>query len=321
MIISQLNGGLGNQLFQYAFGRTIALKNKTYLIIDKTRFGPQGTISNIDEQSSLGLDLITRIKKKLRNFKKRYYSLGKLDHYHIDTVRTYGLKYFNIQEKELNWAIILGLRIKKKLGLSINIIDKEHEQSFNIQNLEIKNNSYLIGYWQSPKYFNDMKDKLTEELSVSTSPNKYNKKILHSIKNESSVSIHVRRGDYIKHQTHNQNFGTCDMEYYNRSISYIKDKVPNASFYIFSDDPDWAEEYINVQGSKRFISRNDQSLDYEDLRLMYSCKHNITANSTFSWWGAYLNQNKNKIILTPKLWFINPSWSDKDLVPNEWIRI
>lgn len=321
MIITQLNGGLGNQLFQYAFSRKIAIQNKTSLIIDRTRFGRLGGAPIPEQINTSEIDLFSKIKWKLRNLKKWYFTLGKQGHYHIDTLRKYGLGNFNINAKELNWFEILKIRINKKLGLKIVIVDKESEQAFNQDNLHILNNSYLIGYWQSPKYFDDIKQVLQKELMVIKEPSNYNKDILKKILNTESVSLHVRRGDYVQHKVHNNNYGTCDLDYYNSSIKYIKSKTNNPSFYIFSDDPDWAEQNIDVGDSEKFVSRNDQFNDYEDLRLMYNCKHNITANSTFSWWGAYLNNNHNKIVLTPKSWFKNPNWSDKDLVPEEWTRI
>ena len=135
-----------------------------------------------------------------------------------------------------------------------------------------------------------------------------------------SVSLHVRHGDYVTNADTNSFHGVCSLDYYKNAVSKIKQEMP-LPFFIFSDDIIWAKENLDFIGNMTFIEYNGATPDHEEMYLMSLCQHNIIANSSFSWWGAWLNQNPNKIIIAPQNWFNDVSLDTKDLIPNEWIRL
>ena len=135
------------------------------------------------------------------------------------------------------------------------------------------------------------------------------------------MSLHVRRTDYVQNALTNKIHGVCDQDYYASCVRYIGDQVSNPHFFIFSDEPQWAKDNLMFDFPMTVVDCNDASRNYEDLRLMSTCKHNIIANSSFSWWGAWLNSNPNKIICAPKQWFTDSTRNTKDLIPSNWIRL
>ena len=293
MIIVQLNGGLGNQMFQYALGRNLSNKNKSNLKVD--------------------ISFFSTVK--------------------VDTPRVYELHKLSVNEEFATAEDILDLK-SRRLNLLHKVINKldegrikytikEPNLLFHPSILNVRSSTYLQGYWQSEKYFLRIRDILLKDFQVRIEPDDYNSDLLGKVGSSNSVSIHVRRGDYISNSSAQKVHGTCTLEYYQDSIEYIKSKIENPIFFIFSDDPDWAEKNINTKGSTKYVSRNSSDKNYEDLRLMNSCKHNIIANSSFSWWGAWLNQNTDKIVIAPKRWFADDKMEAQatDIVPKSWIRL
>ena len=134
------------------------------------------------------------------------------------------------------------------------------------------------------------------------------------------MAIHVRRGDYINDKKTSLVHNVCDLNYYERAIDVIKAQVNNPTFFVFSDDIEWAGENLPVNPNARYVS-NLEGEDYEELILMSMCEHNIIANSTFSWWGAWLNQNPNKIVIAPKQWLVNKTSAELDILPKDWLKI
>ena len=115
--------------------------------------------------------------------------------------------------------------------------------------------------------------------------------------------------------------GACDLEYYNKSIEYLNNKIDSLVFIIFSDDTKWAKENIKISNKTIFVDHNKDEKAWLDMQLMSKCNHNIIANSSFSWWGAWLNRNENKIVISPKRWFNSSNNNTKDLLPNSWIKL
>lgn len=139
------------------------------------------------------------------------------------------------------------------------------------------------------------------------------------IKDQITVSVHIRRGDYL--QGNNLNYhGICGMDYYQNAIEYLQKKEKNLTFVFFSDDIERVKENF-AMGSAYFVDRNVGKDAWQDMQLMSLCKHNIIANSSFSWRGAWLNANPEKIVIAPKHWFANPELTDQDIVPESWIRL
>jgi hypothetical protein len=150
---------------------------------------------------------------------------------------------------------------------------------------------------------------------------KSKQEIINEIMDTNSVSLHVRRGDYLINPRAKQLLVVCDAEYYLKSVEIMSSKVERPHFYIFSDDIKWAKENIIMPFKTTFVGENGPRKSYEDLRLMSLCKHNIIANSSFSWWGAWLNENPNKIVIAPKQWFRSSEKDTKDLIPESWLKI
>ena len=295
MIIVQLTGGLGNQLFQYAMGRAISLQSceKLYLDItsyswDKLRtyaltpFSISAEIalkSDVEALKQMKPFLIDRILAKLKGEKIPYYKLPFI--------------------KEQSFAC-----------------------DFNFTSFR-KKNIYIEGYWQSEHYFKSIRSHLVNELCISrTNFSLQGQKYKVQIEKDSySVSIHVRRGDYVSNSLTTDFHGLCDISYYQDAIKKISMDVPNPTFYIFSDDKDYVKEIFHTLNDVVFIEY--VPFDFEELLLMSYCKHNIIANSSFSWWGAWLNMNKYKIVIAPNRWFANKEMNDTNryLIPENWFKL
>ena len=174
--------------------------------------------------------------------------------------------------------------------------------------------SYFEGHWQSEKYFKSIEETIRKQFQFKQSSlNKETLQLSEEIKNTNSVSIHIRRGDYL-------NFpqcAVCDIEYYRKAIDYIKGKIIEPTFFIFSDDIDWCKQNLQIKNSF-FVNFNQGNDSWQDMYLMSQCKHNIIANSTFSWWGAWLNDNPDKIVISPHQWFKNDATGD--IIPDNWIK-
>ena len=285
-VIVCLEGRCGNQLFQYAAARAVAIKNNSELIIDTrmtTDAGGQWQYSlnhfNISARIAKPSELPPHRSKKIR------YRLW----------RKYGNNPKYIKEH------------------GHNIRNNEHVYSASA-------NSYLEGYFQSEKYFIDISKIIRKELTIITPPLQYNKIMLDRIVNENAISLHVRRGDYLLPHW-SRWFAKCGNDYYNAAISYITRYIKSPIFYIFSDDPKWVKGNIQINYPVIVSENNQNDLHYEDLRLMSSCKHNIIANSTFSWWGAWINTNPDKIVIAPQSWYSSTGPENPDIVPQSWIRL
>ena len=287
MIISKIIGGIGNQLFQYAIARSLAEKYNCNFKIDNTSFFSTYKLHKYNLNNFNIIENLTS-KKNIEIFKQA--------------------KKKNILNK-LN--IILG---NKK-----NKYKKEKGLSFNKRNMKITPPLYLEGYWQDERYFRGIRDILIKEITLKKPLE--NTSNLENIKNTNSVSIHIRRGDYVNNPKTLKKHGICSLEYYREAIELIKEKINDPHFFIFSNDVEWVKENLKIE--KMFTLSGANYTDCEELILMSKCKHNIIANSTFSWWAAWLNQAKDKIIIAPKQWFnnVDRNKQTKNLIPKSWIKI
>ncbi len=293
MITTKITGGLGNQMFQYAVGRALSLKNNTELKLDVSVFD---------------------------TYRLHEYSLEKLS-----TTRNYTTKkdlpwYENVSS---NRYIDFILQKIKSLAAPYN---KNHFrengfESFNEKVLTLPYNTYLDGYFQSDKYFREYVDIIRSDFEVSIPASSENAEMIKLIQNVNAVSLHIRRGDYLKNSNTQALHGLCNAEYYKNAVAYIAEKIENPVFFIFSDDIDWAKENMKTGFEQHYIDFNDASQNHEDIRLMKNCKHHIIANSTFSWWGAWLNPSEEKIVTIPSVWFAGYTYDTRDLYPDRWIKI
>ena len=148
-----------------------------------------------------------------------------------------------------------------------------------------------------------------------------NKELLSLIRTVNSVSLHIRRGDYVSNPDTNSALGTCSLEYYRHCIEHIASNVENPHFFLFSDDINWVRDNLKIKYPTTVVDGNSADTNYADLHLMSNCKHNIIANSSFSWWGAWLNNNPDKIIIAPKIWFANSPLTPKEIIPENWLKL
>lgn len=289
MIISHIIGGLGNQLFQYAVGRRLSLTLKVPYKIDTSAY-------------------------------KTY----PLSHYELD--------HFAIQAEVANdreaatadvMRLLPGQTAKDILSRLTGMphYRREEKMTFDPAILALSDNNYLTGYWQSEKYFADCIPQIRQDLTFVDPIVGQDQALLAEIAATNAVMIHVRRGDYVTNQTFNNILGTCSLEYYRQSVEYIAQRVKNPHFYVFSNDAAWTKANLIIDYPTTYITHNPSDQPQADLRLMAACKHFIIANSTFSWWGAWLSTHPEKIIIAPKRWFNDPSYDATDLVPESWIRL
>lgn len=276
----KLKGGMGNQMFQYALGRKLAISNKT----------------------SLGLDvgfLLDATPKK--NFTHRNFDLDVFS-IEAEIVSKFSTPSFLDRIRKFFW---------KKEG-------EEKAFSYDKTILDLKDGVYLDGYWQSPKYFSDIKDLLQKDFTLRKSLSEKTQKLQEEINAGSSVCIHVRRGDFVGNSLHGIGIG---QDYYNKGIEYISSKTVIDKLYVFSDDIEWCQKNLSFSHPVFFVS--DEYVEEKargHFALMRSCKHFVIANSTFSWWAAWLALNENKIVIAPEKWFSNKSINTSDLIPASWIR-
>jgi len=292
MIITKLKGGLGNQLFQYAIGRRLAEDQNSELKFD---------ISLLNQQNKI---------TALRKYKLNVFKIDTLISSKSDENRILGVK----------WLVPIKRRFWK-MGIDLfrwNYI-RETSYGYHPEVLSLKRDLILEGYWQSAKYFDSIRGILLKELTLK---NEFITTRFSSLKDEmtkqNSVAIHVRRGDYVSNPTVTKEFGVCTLDYYLKSIEYLKHRLSNPRFYVFSDDLEWCKLSFNAENDIHFVTDFE---DYQDLMLISSCRHQIISNSTFSWWGAWLNQNATKVVVAPEIWYIDPSFDTSHLIPTEWIRI
>ncbi len=279
-------------MFQYAAGRALGCRHNTDLLLDTRMFQRYG----------------------LRSFE--------LD------------KVFNIHSREATESEIKSLIGWKANKLSSRLLREPRLAFLRGQNYFIEpstkyieevrnlpNDCYIFGHWQSEKYFDDIKDVIRTELIFRRPLTGRNAEIADIIKSTNAVSVHVRRGDYITNKNTNGVHGSCGVDYYERASMYILKRVGSPLFFIFSDDPEWIKNNTLINYEHHVISHNSGIGSYNDMHLMSLCKHHIIANSSFSWWGAWLNQNYDKIVVAPDRWFLTDKCDSSDHVPASWVRL
>ena len=186
--------------------------------------------------------------------------------------------------------------------------------------LHLPRHSVLTGYFQSEKYFKGIRDILLREFLWKKEPQGKNLSLLKEIQQTpGSVSIHIRRGDYITNKNSAKTHGIPEMSYYEEGLKRIVQKTNNPKLYIFSDEPDWCRQNLKLNYPTEYISNHGHGS--EDMRLMKECRHHIIANSSFSWWGAWLNENPDKLVIAPKKWFSCQEKNTKDLIPDSWHKL
>lgn len=186
--------------------------------------------------------------------------------------------------------------------------------------VDAPSNSYLSGYWQSEKYFHEFGSQIRDDFSFPRVVDQTNAALTQRIADANAISLHVRRGDYASDPKNTSVYHLCSLEYYRSAIQHLASRVDKPHFFIFSDDIAWVKENLLLAFAHTWVANNSGRESFNDMRLMSQCKHHIIANSSFSWWGAWLNPHPEKIVVAPKRWFAN-STNSVDLVPSGWERL
>ncbi|MCX7303129.1 MAG: alpha-1,2-fucosyltransferase [Hyphomicrobiales bacterium] len=275
---------MGNQMFQYAAGRALALRSG---------------------------------------------SSFQLDCRHLDSAGSppYGLGHFNI-ERALSSGRLpperKGQRIRYNVWLKLKLppqLLREKHARFDERLLAPLTDVFLDGYWQSERYFADAADTIRVDFQFTTLPDLQNARHLERISAVRAVSLHVRRGDYLRPEVQAQ-FGSPTLKYYRDAVDLIASNIDaEPVVYVFSDDPEWVRDNLILPFETRVMAHNGPDKNYEDMRLMSACRHHVIANSSFSWWGAWLNASPDKIVVAPKQWFVDPRIDNPDITPDSWLRL
>lgn len=280
MITVKLIGGLGNQLFQYAAGRSLAEKNGVPLLLDASYYAGQELRECCLDRFQISGAIATA--SDLRAWRSPLQRLR---------MRAFGSLPGYVKESGTAFQDISAVRSP----------------------------AYLDGYWQSEKYFANIAPIIRREFSLRDPLSPEAARVAADISRDSSVSLHVRRGDYVTNEKARKNHGLLPLEYYENAIARMSEAVSSPRFFVFSDDIAWARQNLPNASSMTFVEGIPQN--YEEQALMSMAKHNIIANSTFGWWGAWLNANPNKIVIAPKKWFGDPSRDSSDVAPPSWITL
>lgn len=284
MILVRLKGGLGNQMFQYAAGRALAHRHGVKLVLDT-----------------------------------RYFSSYQLRGFGLDRFAVAGrLATSEELSRWPNWQ-----RHPAKVLQWIGLETRWYRQSnfgYDTSWPSLGNDLLIDGYFQSEKYFLSIAEILANEFIPRESLSSENIEVLEQIRNNNCVMIHVRRGDYVTDAKTMATHGICTLDYYNRSIKFMYQSVVQPKFIVFSDDIEWSRQNLGLEKNAIYVEGNVQSPEV-DIYLMTQCRHHIIANSSFSWWGSWLNRQPGKLTIAPKNWFATDKLCADELVPEKWLRL
>lgn len=292
MIIVQLKGGLGNQMFQYATGRRLACMHDVCLKLDLSWFASD--ICGVTPRS-FALAPFSIIAESATE-----QEISRLYEPHVGRLR----------------SLINNLRRDYR-----RTHIRAHDSRFDPSILGLPDDVLLDGHWQSEKYFHDIAHLIRGEFKLRMEPVGQNREVISEINGYNAISLHIRRGDYVTDVKTAAWHGVCSYEYYKNAVEVIVSKVENPHFFVFSDDPEWVQERFKLSYPMTIVDNNGADFAYEDLRLMSLCRHQIIANSSFSWWGAWLNPRPDKIVIAPSRWFNDETIDTSDLIPASWLRI
>lgn len=299
MIIVNIKNGLGNQMFQYAFGKVLEWKYSCPVYFDLMR-------NNISQPLKCDLDI---------------FNIETIHEADISVINTF--KPFSIRRYRDNnqYLYYIYFKLRKKFQ-SNKLITESHPSIFipTFNKIKLNTNYYFLGHWMNFDYYKAYIDRLRDLYTLKDDTFYNTGKALEIISSQyQTVSIHIRRGDYL----------TCgfmanlSLDYYTQAINKIANKIPNIYIYLFTDDPKWARENFKTNFPYEIVEANQGNNCYKDIVLMSLCRHNIIANSSFSWWSAFLNKNPNALIIAPKNWYNYPTQNRyvNNMIPHTWFRI
>lgn len=280
MVEVSIRGGLGNQMFEYAAARNYQLMYGDELILNKVSY-QNDKFGRCYSLHYLNIDSAVKVYEKKNIILTLFAAMSK---FFPDIVLHLGMKigYFVWNGKK--YYKLPFMKNRKK---------------------------YLYSYFQSERYFIENRDLIREELKVSDEYCNKNKDLLEKIQTKNSVCVHIRRGDYVT-----GNLLMCSLEYYEMGIKYMNENINAPQFFVFSDDIQWVRDHLIKGDAIHYV--DDVKHDYEELQLMYSCKHFIISNSSFSWWAQYLSDYTEKIVIAPVKWMPDDV-EKRALYMDEWI--
>lgn len=295
MIIVNLIGGLGNQMFQYACARALSIELRMPLKVTLDMFDAYKSHNGAELERVFFLELDVAQPAELRCM--------------IGTLRV-----SQTVRRAIAIKLFTPLRGKR-------FIAEPHLRYWDGLLDQARMGGYLQGYWQSERYFLKHTSSIRSDFTFRQSPSGQNAKLARTILDSVAVSIHVRRGDYVSNAKTFAKHGMCTPEYYFKAIEIVRQRVPGARFFAFSDDPQWVTEVLVPRyPGLVLVGHNQAKNSYNDMRLMSLCRHHIIANSSFSWWGAWLNPDPGKVVVAPRNWFANGKDST-DLISETYIRL
>ena len=297
MIVSRLDGGLGNQMFQYAFGLYLSEKHKTQLVLDLSSYqtGPQhGYMLDRFQISAKSLD-----HRSSRRIPQRY--------------RTGASNWL---PDWLRWNVLRRV--------------KERPFGFHEKYLEASANSYLVGYWQSEKFFPGLRDELLKQFTPVVELSDESQRMIDRMQSAPSISLHIRRGDYVNNPATARIYEQLSLEYYQTCLQRFLARHEHVQIFVFSNDLPWCREHLRLSSPTHFVDHTNQQTAHEDLVMMRHATCNVIANSTFSWWAAYLNNRDDRTTCAPAGWFrpgtlnaehlFSPAWQIVDAEPPNLCR-
>ena len=287
MIIVRIIGGLGNQMFQYAAARALALETGLEVKIDTTWY---------DEKRFAG-----------------------------DSPREFGLDAFDVKLPKATKEEVTALKglsyQARKYAAKVRRRLVGENFGFDPAFFATPDGTYLEGYWQSAAYFEKHAAVIREDFQLSRGFGTIGEALADEIgSGEDAVSIHVRRGDYVSNSKVSRTYGVLGQEYYAAAAARVAKEVPGPRFFVFSDDIDWVRDNLRVGEAARFVSGSSLT-PQEEVLLMSRCRNHVIANSSFGWWGAWLDASPEKLVIAPRKWFVSWRLRHRRTVPDNWIRL
>lgn len=284
MNIVAITGGLGNQMFQFAFG--LALESYGYPV-------------------------------KFDISKYEYYQVH--NNYELDNIFDIDRDYATVAERKklgyLKFNRITDYLLRSPFGKKTVFCEPSDGFTDKVFSMD---NTYFKGFWQNEAYFEPVSDKIRDVFRFPSPDRQELKEIIEKISSTKSVSIHIRRGDYLKHPLYS---GLCGLDYYQNAYRYLTEKVgKDIHLFVFSNDTQWVTENLKFP-NMTFVDCNQGKDSYRDMHLMSMCQHHIVANSSFSWWGAWLNPNPDKVVIAPERWVNSDKPLYREVVPKGWIKL
>ncbi len=291
MVVVNLIGGLGNQMFQYAAGRALSLRRDTSLKHDVSDF------EGYRLHQGFELHRVFACQVELASHAEVHALLGWRSGQRMMSL---------LKRRQLAW--LRGSRF---------VVEPHFRYWSGIK--DVPGDCYLAGYWQSERYFADVTENVHNDFTFKNPLSGRNLELSGQIAACNAVSLHIRRGDYVTNVKTSGLLGACSLDYYRDAIAYMVGRVESPRFFVFSDDIEWVKAHLNLDVPCTYIDHNRGADSYRDMQLMSLCRHHIIANSSFSWWGAWLNPCADKIVIAPKRWFAS-TLNSEDLIPQAWKR-